>query len=286
MPNGIVLGEEHTALMFISTKCSTIDQLDRIKDEIIRKELGESLQFVGKCFGKFDVIAEFREDSAKLASYKACIVQEKASGMIERDYQLQDPFCSSLVLCNEFLEINGKKRSTRDDLPIRFYSIFIPKISDFNLSKALKEVKDNMRLLFSSSYFTFLLIISGDTFYDVFNDFKTFRENTKNSFAESSTYVTINWNSNIKDNPSGDRKIQANVFLRLKKGFGDLEEIGCDDVIKCKYKRFGSFDLSLLLETETLSQMKEKIFELRDNDKISHTSTALLMEVENERNGD
>jgi hypothetical protein len=284
MPDGVILGEEHTALMFIATKCPLIDQLDRVKDEIIKGELGDSLQFVGKCFGKFDIIVEFREDSAKVASYKACTVQEKASQMVQEEFNLKDAICSSLVLCNEFKETKGKERSTSKDMPIRFYSLFIPKSTHFNLDKVLQEVKDNMRLLFSSSYFTFLLIISGNNFFNVFDDFTNFRENTVDFFYDSSTYVTIEWDK--EDKPLGDRKIQANVLLKLEDGFGDIEDIKRGNFIKHKWKRFGSFDISLLIEADTLFEMKEKIYEVRSNEKVSHTSTPLLVEVENETNED
>jgi len=270
----------HSALMFISTKCFSIKQENRIKGEIIDKELGESRQFVGRCFGKFDIIAEFRKKSAKVASYKACIIQERATEMIKEEYKdiEEHPICSSLVLCNEFIEPGKIERNTTKELPIRFYSLFVPKKLSINLEKVLKEVKDNMRLLFSSSYFTFLLIISGDNFYNVFDDFTIFREKTKDFFLESSTHVAIDWER--KDKSFGEKKIEANILLKLKEGFGDIDNMKKDEFIKSKNKRFGSFDISLLVEDETLWEMKQKILNLRKNHekRISHTSTSLLIE--------
>lgn len=285
MPNRVKLGKMHTALMFISTKCFRQDQEDRIKD-IIKEELGSSIKFVGRCFGKFDMIAEFEEASAKVASYKACNIQERATEMIQEERKSKEhPICSSLVLCNEFLELGKTERSRSNELPIRFYSLFVPKNSTTNLEEVLAQVKENMRLLFSSSYFTFLLVIAGDTFYNVFDDFTKFRENTKEFFTESSTHVAIDWKN--EDRPSEDRKIEANVLVKLKDGFGDIEGIKEDEFVKSKYKRFGSFDFSLLVEDETLWEMKRKILILRElyGKKIAHTSTSLLMERENETTG-
>lgn len=279
MPEGMILGKEHTTLMFISTKCFSKDEEDGVKG-IINGELGDSIQFVGRCFGKFDIIAEFEEASAKVASYKACNIQERATEMIQEERKSKEhPICSSLVLCNEFIEPRKIEKRSIKELPIRFYSLFVPKNSAINLEEVLAQVNENMRLLFSSSYFTFLLIIAGDTFYNVFDDFMNFRENTNDFFMESSTHVAIDWEN--EDKPSKDRKINANVLVKLKDGFGDIDiELG--EFIKSKNKRFGSFDISLLVEDETLWKIKQKILKLRENRKISHTSTSLLItEVKN-----
>jgi hypothetical protein len=277
MSNRVKLGEKHTALMFISTKCFQRAQEDSIND-IINEELRDSIQFVGRCFGKFDMIAEFEEASAKVASYKACNIQERATKMIQEERKSEEhPICSSLVLCNEFLEPGKTERSSIKEFPIRFYSLFVPKNSGINLEEVLAQVKENMRLLFSSSYFTFLLVIAGDTFYNVFDDFTEFRENTKVFFSESSTHVAIDWEN--EDKPSKDRKINANVLIKLKEGFGDIDDIKEDEFIKSKNKRFGSFDVSLLVEEGTLSEMKKEILELRAQyeKEIAHTSTSLLI---------
>jgi len=277
MPEGVILGKEHTALMFISTKSFSKDEEDGVI-KIMDEDLGGSIQFVGMCFGKFDLIAEFCERSAKVASYKACNMQEKASKMLQEEYEKENPICSSLVLCNEFIKTDERKKLNAKELPVRFYSLFVPKKVPTNLGKVLKEVKENMRLLFSSSYFSFLLIISGSSFYEVFDEFSKFRENTKDFFLESSTYVAIDWKK--EDKPSGMKKIEANLFLRVKEGFGDIDDIEIDEFVKSKNKRFGSFDLSLLVEDETLWKMKQKILGLRKKykDMISHTSTSLLIE--------
>lgn len=283
MSNRVKLGKTHTALMFISTKCFSIKQENKIKEEIIDKELGRNSQFVGRCFGKFDIIVEFEEGSAKVASYKACKMQEKASRMMQKEYKeiKEHPLCSSLVLCNEFIEPRKIERRSIKELPIRFYSLFVPKDLAINLEEVLAQVNESMRLFFSSSYFTFLLIIAGDTFYKVFDDFMNFRENTKDFFMESSTHVAIDWKN--ADKPFGDEKIEANVLVKLKDGFGSID-IELDEFIKSKNKRFGSFDVSLLVEAETLFEMKKRILDLRAQYKkeIAHTSTSLLItEVKN-----
>lgn len=184
-------------------------------------------------------------------------------------------------MCNELIESEGIARNS-PKCPIRFYSLLVPKECSINLSGVLKEVKkNNMRMFVSFSYFTFLLIISGSTFYEVANDFLEFRKATKEFFSESSTYVAIDWD---EADISVERKIKANVLLKLKDGFGDFHDRERDMFIKSKYKRFGSFDISLLVEEKSLFEMKKRILELRDIKKISHTSTSLLMEDENGTN--
>jgi hypothetical protein len=284
MSNGFSLSKECSAVMFISTKCFAEGQEDQVK-EIIDTELGDKKQFVGRCFGKFDIITEFTAASAEVASYNACNIQKEASEVLRQKECKNDyPICSSLVLCNELIESEGVARSSPKELSIRFYSLFVPKDLPINLSRVLREVKkNNRRILVSFSYFTFLLIISGDTFHKVFDDFMEFRKVTKNFFLESSTYVAVDWEN--KDKP-GEKNIKANLLLKLKDGFGEIDDIRLDKFIKSKYKRFGSFDISLLVEEETLFEMKSKILKLRKNKKISHTSASILMEEENGTNGE
>jgi len=214
MPDNVILGDMYTALMFIATKSFSEKQENKIKGRI-DEELGKSIQFVGRCFGKYDIIVEFREESsAKIASYKACKMQEEASKMMwekmPKDYQIKDSICSSLVLCREFIKTDGMKKSSIKGLPIKFYSLFVPKNTPINLDQILEEVKDNMGLFFSSSYFAFLLVISGNNFYDVFDDFSKFRESSKEFFLESSTYVAIDWEK--EDIPSDKKKSKLTFF--------------------------------------------------------------------------
>lgn len=280
MPNECSLREDYSAVMFISTKCFARAQEDPVKEKIV-EELGDKIQFVGRCFGKFDIITEFTEKSAKVASYKACNIQKNASEVIQNGSNKHLPICSSLILCKEFKKSKGIVRNSPEESPIRFYSLFVPKNLSIDLDKVLAEVKNNMRLFVTFSYFTFLLVVSGDTFYKVFDDFTKFREATKNSFLESSTYVAIDWDN--EDKP-GERNICASMLLRLKDGFGDMGDVREDRFIKTIYKRFGSFDFSLLVEAETLYELKNNILRFREknNEKISHTATSVLMEEKNE----
>jgi hypothetical protein len=279
MPNECSLREDCSAVMFISTKCFAKVQEDLLKKKI-EEELGDKKKFVGRCFGKFDLITEFTEESAEVASYKACNIQKNASEVIQNGSNGHYPLCSSLILCNEFKKSEGIVRNSPEENPIRFYSLLVPKNSPIDLDKVLAEVKNNMRLFVTFSYFSFLLIVSGDTFDEVFKDFLEFRKATKNSFLESSTYVAIDWDNKDK---KGKRNICASMLLKLNDGFGDLGDVKGNMSIKTKYKRFGSFDFSLLVEAETLYALKDDILTFREKykEKISHTATSLLMEEKN-----
>lgn len=83
MCEGPRLSENWTAVMFTSTKCFARHQEDQVK-AIIDGDLGDKKQFVGRCFGKFDIITEFTAASAKVASYKACNIQEKVSLLMQQ----------------------------------------------------------------------------------------------------------------------------------------------------------------------------------------------------------
>ena len=291
MPN-VKLSKIHRAIMFISTK-SLSEGLENKVKEVIEEELGDKMQFVGRCFGRFDMVAEFDEKSAKVASHKVCEIQEKAANKLRESGKEvgRDPICSSLMLCNEFVAEGAESRNedTSSNPILKLYSFLYPRRAQVNLEDALiklEKIREELtgiagdaNLFFSSSNYTFLLMISGNMFCKMFEQFMEFREETQDSFLESCSYVAIGWDKEDHQCEDG-RSIRGYVFVKLKDGFGDsgMKEEG---IIKSVYKRFGWSDISLEVEAPTLHEMKRKILELRKNyGNVIYTSTLLLPERE------
>ncbi len=290
---GIKLSKTHRAIMFISTK-NLPEGLENKVKEVIEEELGDKIQFVGRCFGRFDMVAEFDEKSAKVASHNVCEIQEKAADRLRRSGKAgRDPICSSLMLCNEFVaegaENENEGKSGCNPI-LKLYSFLYPRKTQVDLGKVLTElrkikeeltsIEGDANLFFSSSNYTFLLMISGNMFCKMFKQFTAFREETQDSFLESCSYVAIGWDKEDHQCEDG-RLIKGYIFLKLSDGFGE-SGIKENNIIKSVYKRFGWSDISLEVEAPTLYEMKRKILDLRKNydKKIAYTSTLLLPERE------
>jgi len=74
----IKFANEHNAIMWISTKALLAED-EKYIAEIIEKKLKNKenkIAFLGFCFGRFDLIVEFKETSAKVASNVVCELQE------------------------------------------------------------------------------------------------------------------------------------------------------------------------------------------------------------------
>ncbi len=280
--------------MFISTK-SLSESLENNILRVIDNELKGNLRFVGRCFGRFDMVAEFDEESAKVASYKVCKIQEKAAKELRKIKDVsKDPICSSLMLCNEVFDEDILSHEDTDSKypALRLYSFLYPRKPKIDLvkiltqlidtRKSLKSINGSASLFFSLSNYSFLLMISGNKFCKMFDEFMKFRAMTKDVFLESCTYVAIGIDKNgemLKDLKCDNKKIKAYIFLKLKDGFGDIN-IQEGGIIKSIDKRFGWSDISLEVEAYTLYEIKRKILDLREKyrDQISNTSTLILPE--------
>lgn len=285
--NNTKLDNNHRAIMFISTKNFTRSREDELKESIL-SDLG-SVVFIGRCFGRFDIVLEMIESSAKVASYKLSTAQERAAKFLKEKYGIDNPLSSSLILCNEFIGDKSTDESF-ENKPIRLYTFLRPNSlavmgSKDSLDYVYSQLEKNTRFFFSCSDYTFMLITTGNTFCDTYKDFIRFRENTQSYFLDSCTYAIINWDKEDERCDNGEPLI-AQVYIKLKKGFGKLELDGIEDNlqplgvrIKSISDRFGWSDTCIILEAPTLSALKKAILKIRKGDNILHTSTLLLPEV-------
>jgi len=274
---------DHRAIMWICTKGVLKKEEDRIL-KIINKGLkGKEISFYGHCFGRVDLIIEFVEGSAKVASNYVCNLQEQIVSELRKSNQnILDPVSSSLSLCNKVLYDGSRKGNSKSK--IRTYTFLRPKSKGVNLEEVVKTIKkldrkyatSNMEIFWTSSTYTFLLTINGNVFHPMFSKLIKFRDATSEYFSESCTYVGLGWECN---DAKGKKKIRANTFVKLKSGFGELElNKKIEDDWNRIDKRLGWSDLCLEIEKPTLRAIKEAILKLREShrNEIVSTSTLLL----------
>ncbi len=271
------------AIMWISTEGLPIKEEAKIIDIINRKINADDIKFYGFCFGRFDLIFEFRAESARLASNVVCDLQDEISE--------NHPACSSLSLCSEITKV-GEENEGESNGSVRTYTFLTPKGRDLQLIDALNVIQEldsdddssEMRLLWNASAYSFLLIVTGDSFNDIFIKIEKFREKTEHTFSESFTYIGLAWEGDEKVH---EKEIKALTFIKLRSGHGDLELTKEDRASgwnpKNMDKRLGWSDISFEISGDKLRDIKEAILKLRQNHcerkDIVGTSTLILPQV-------
>ncbi len=275
------------AIMWISTKGVLREDerkiLEIANDSGYLKE--KKTIFSGYCFGRFDLIIEFKDTSARVASNVLCELQDAIAA---RGY----PICSSLSLGAKVIG-DDEKDDKLPKKPIRIYTFLIPKVNGVPLKNSLdilnkldSEMKDSeAELYWTASSYSFLLTVSGDSFHNMFSKVSEFRDLTEDYFSDSCSYVGLEWEG--EENKVEGDTIKALTFVKLSSGYGELE-LKPEDILlgwnkRTMSKRLGWSDISLEISKPTLREIKEAILDLRKNHKeegdILSTSTLLLPQV-------
>lgn len=274
----------HHAIMWISTKGILEEHEEKVIDIIKEKLADKNLVFYGYCFGRFDLIIEFIEDSAKVASHYVCSLQEKIEKELSAALGKENVVCSSLTLACR-VNPRGKDNSNK---PVRTYTFLMPKSEGLDLNEITdftcelnKDSSTKVELYWNSSSYSFILIGEGNVFTDVFNKILTFRKRMRNDFAESCTYVGLRWG----ETDESEEDIRAYTFVKLKDGFGELNLDKDSSIWQEQFKRLGWSDICLEAKGKTLKEIKSAILELRKNhDDILNTSTLLLSQKQEPEN--
>lgn len=266
--------------MWISTK--GVSQKDeKIIVDIIHEKLKKKLIFIGHCFGRYDLIAEFKDSSARVASNIVCELQEELAKKLRTRLmrtrpKIVDPICSSLTLGNKMILPRMRKR-TRMNYSLRTYTFLRPKKSTVNLKEIMLKIEPIMELFWTTSSYAFLLTAKGSNFSEIFRKILDFRSKTKRCFRESCTYVGLDFKMNDK---KISRPIRALTFLKMSKGFGEFRlKKNEDDNWNTPEKRFGWSDICLAPKNKySLRELKDAIMKLREDHKgdLITTSTLLL----------
>lgn len=284
----VKFNSNHLTLMWISTKGLSFEEEENVL-KVIENYDDKNLTFKGHCFGRFDLIVEFSDEvSAKVASNKICELQERIVNELGENLG-HASICSALTLGKRLLPINEDYTpNSIENPPIIVYTFLKPKTEEINLWEVFQSIEElnkehketYLEIYWTASAYTFLLKVCGYQFNKIFSRIMEFREKTKNYFSESSTYVCIGWRAN--NEKESETEIKASVFVKLKRGYGDLEldkekDKSFNSMIIEKRKRLGWSDLSYEVKTRKLIDLKEAILDLRKNhrEEIINTSTLI-----------
>ncbi|MGD2247506.1 MAG: hypothetical protein PVF58_03810 [Candidatus Methanofastidiosia archaeon] len=286
LSTGIRFDRNQKAIMWISTKNLSGKETLNIAGKIAGCSGDHQPIFLGCCFGKYDMIAEFSSESAKVISDHVCNVQE----IMMQNERGKNRICSSLMLCNEI--VDGKLTPFRKDSVIKTYTYlnFKSGINGDILRKILKiknEIDPScMRLFWNPSTYWLLLTTEGEILYeDVVPKIRLFRKKIGNVLVETSTFLAIRCREKdvLSDKGAKKTNIIDLTFIKLK----NRKENGLDIPDGWDRSWFGKnflnvyrpgwFDLVLKTEKHTLKEILFELFELKNKNKtISQTSSLIL----------
>lgn len=231
--------------------------------------------FLGICFGKFDFVVDFWNESAKVSSYLVGNLQRD----IKREASL--PCLSSLVLCKEIV----KPKEDVTAFPVRTYTFIQP--TDLSLLLSISETISysndrshnvRMELLHNNTLFPLVLMQEGLSLRSLAEHIRRLRKELNKKIRETSTFVGLRLGQSDKNDES--LHLQAITFLKLQK-FGAVDRTVTDEnpeigPVEC----IGWFDIMRRIQGDSLKEIQDKIFDIREEfkDDILLTSTQLLYE--------
>jgi hypothetical protein len=289
--NRVTLSRDYNAIMWISSRNLSAREEVRVINLIksgLEKE-SKNLIFYGHCFGRYDLIVEFIDQSAKVASWCVCDLQERIENQSRikvKGRGFKRLLCSSLTLCNALQSTYYKVNHKLNDSPIRIYTFLKPKMGEISYSELLtitqeldRTYKSSVTQLFwNPSSYAFLLVTYGDFFNQMFAKILEFRRRSEEFFSESCTYVGLGLGLEDKN----EDVIEALVFIKLRRGFGEIDI----DITTTNYtatlsgpllKRLGWFDLCIPLKRRTLREIKDFVLKLRERHQMDIVTTSTLL---------
>lgn len=254
------------------------------------------IPFLGSCFGHYDIAIEIIGESARVLSDCACNIQERTERYLIRSRGKKKGIgsvCSSLVISNEIICKGLSKRASRKMFPIRAYTFMRPFLKT-DLRVLVTALSKKSTLYWNPSIFNVMMVTRGSSYNNVFKRILEYRSQTKRQIAESSSFFSLGFDSrfgisgDIRENQGGVVTAAVTMKLRsqvssgrlarlLKKSAGNWRPLLADDFHPV-FRRAGGSDYVLGITTSSLSELRKRTFELREElrGKID-TSTVLLL---------
>lgn len=285
---GIEFLDEYNCIMLISgMNLRTLDgqEIERIVGQTLKGKTNGF--FFGNLFGRFDLVVEFTEKSAKIAMNLAGNIQgEVIKALPGRK------ICSTLVLGTMILSRSSEMVYSKDyNEAVRVY-VFV-RTRKGNLAElegvvreinSIKPLRAKIRLMWTDSLYQ-LLVVSGPCLDVVLNKTREFREKADGLYEETSSYVSLRYNDQDGKDPQDDHTHRAKcalIFVKLKK-IGKLK-LGDRDLIELSAgygfqpRRLGGYDKILAIRKDTLFDIMNTVNTIREqnDDLVFHTSTLLF----------
>jgi hypothetical protein len=290
---GIKFAEGYRMLAWLSTQSIDREGLKNIICGIDRISSADFSQtpltgmFCGFCFGKYDLIMDFWCQSGKVASHFASMVSDDI-----RRFNLTATFSS--LLCKGVTHQDTSTRTVErvgkpSDGMIRSYINLRPSGSidavcqQFEkFTREYPELQSSLELLWNDSAYPLIIVLDGNIAINVIKNSINVREYLGDYLAESSTFLTLRfWE---KDKNYG--KLYAITFAKQLKFPSDIDiPFPMEKLVSqnpyTKLDCLGWYDYCLIHKAESLCEIEDRIFSLREKNhgKIYQTSTTLLREI-------
>jgi hypothetical protein len=255
-----------------------------------------NILYVGCNFGRYGIMVEFESKSPRVASYVAKKIERLTKGSKSHTASASTLICRKALFSTEHNSPSrGKDRGT-----IRAYTFLNLKTvhSKGSVDSFHKYIKDNsdLTLYWNSSAYSFLLVIEGDCFHDVFSRIIRLRKVLVPNLLSMSTFFVLKWNLEKQDFSRDTPKtlnghvieIPAIVYVKLRSSQQSTDakrlSLGSRSWQKMfsqsayQYRRPGWLDECLWLEADTVYDIMKALVDLRKRNAklVAQTSTLLL----------
>lgn len=296
----IVFDYKYTSVAWITVECLMKHDIQRIS-RVINKTLDPSpLAFFGCSFGRHDLVVESSNESPRVASWKTLQIQKELEKMKQAGKVSFEAISCSQSICRKVTTMRGSvSKKPQQQFPLKAYIFARPK-ADFQESELVRLAKlvdsrGDMDLLWNSSSYNLILLLSGYCYYDMFSDLIKIKKNFLELTIETCAFFAVRWDSRIKDfcrdiprKDNGKKLIPAITYVKLKKGANPKFLLRSNEwtpilgSASVQFRRPGWLDECLLGEKETLRQILDSVSSFREDNRpyIRYTSTIPLFPTE------
>ena len=277
----ITLDSKYKAILFITLENETQDTFDYLATNLENdaKEYDILLDFSGLTFGSYDWTIEFTHNSAKAAAYICSKILETLS---ERKIVNSGSF----LICKKLIS-NSIYNDDYDDILRSYTFIRSEKFFNYNFFKSVAEkkmLKDNL-IFFNISQYPLLVINHGNELNSIFKKVINFRLQYENVIEDTSTRLTIKYNSIGGPNKDTTLSKDINAYINIKVNkIAYLEDVRTylENKVNIVTERQGWFDIIAIKKINSVHILHDFIMQMRIDlkDKILHTSTFFEMNVD------
>jgi hypothetical protein len=279
------------ALQLIFTRNIQEGELDTIRDEIdcYFSQSNKIKPYIGFCFGRYDIVVDFMEDSANILCYRASTLQRQLSKMVKDKFGKENAVSSCLMLCREIANENETKNELDPDSPIRTYTFCKMEAKGSEFDKILKKINESLpelRLFWNSSSYSVILVSEGNKYSDVYSRVFNFWRMFDKDMRRSSTLSSVNIRKSCREEASDD--IMAVTYFKMSRfqdlnlGSGSFKHLFPNETtvqLSGPLTTLGWFDECAYQRTRTLMEVKKNIFMLRNLNlgAVDYTATLMLI---------
>ena len=239
--------------------------------------------YFGVCYGRLDLIVEIESESAKVASYRFCQLQERMSSR----GLLGQPVSMSMILAKPILPLTPVQREDSRG-PIRSYTFARPREREFPFDRVKAFLETNTsdsvtasEALWNCSAYPLIIEFEGSNIHDILSLVFGFRHYLDKEVADTSTYITLGYSKEglATDDPVSTMNAVTRLKLRTFEPNHWHEPItSATGGFERPQQRTGWLDVELRFRGQSVRELEECFLTLRKlrGSEILQSSTVLL----------